>query len=254
VDRRVLVIIPAYNEEDSLSHVIDSVRANAPCADIVVVNDGSVDATASIARGKGVILLNLPYNLGIGGAVQTGYKFADERGYDVAVRIDGDGQHPAQAIPELLSKLQIGRADMVIGSRFVSGRSEYRVPFTRLAGIKILSGVISLLSRRPVTDPTSGFRAANRDVIRLLARMYPRDYPEPEAIVLLQREGYSIAEVAVEMNPRSGGTSSISLLDGLFYIVKVLLAIAIDMVKPLAGLARSSNSASSSTQSEEEMV
>jgi glycosyltransferase involved in cell wall biosynthesis len=254
VDSSVLVIIPAYNEEDSLSHVIDSVRASAPFADIVVVNDGSVDATASIARAKGVMLLNLPYNLGIGGAVQTGYKFAKEQGYDVAIQVDGDGQHPAEEIPKLLRRLQSGQADMVIGSRFVSARSDYRVPFARLVGIKILAGVISFLSRQPVTDPTSGFRAANRDVIRFLARMYPRDYPEPEAIVLLQKEGYSIAEVAAEMNPRVGGTSSITLLDGLFYIVKVLLAIAVDMVKPSAGLGRSSQGARSSTQSEEETV
>jgi glycosyltransferase involved in cell wall biosynthesis len=254
VDSSILVIIPAYNEEDSLSSVIDSVRVNAPFADIVVVNDGSIDATPSIARAKGVMLLDLPYNLGIGGAVQTGYKFAEEQGYDVTVQVDGDGQHPAEAIPELVRRLQARQADMVVGSRFVSGRSDYRVPFTRLVGIKILAGVISLLSRQPITDPTSGFRAANRDVIRLLARMYPRDYPEPEAIVLLRKEGYSIAEVAVEMNPRVGGTSSITLLDGLFYIVKVLLAVAIDVVKPPAGLQRSARYASSSIQSEEETV
>jgi glycosyltransferase involved in cell wall biosynthesis len=251
---RVLIIVPAYNEAESIGVVIDNVRTHAPWADVVVVNDGSSDATACIAEARGTFVLNLPYNLGIGGAVQTGYKFAEEQGYDVAIQVDGDGQHPAESIPELLTRLQTGQADMIIGSRFVSERSDYRVPFARLVGIKILSAVISLLSRRPVTDPTSGFRAANRDVIRLLARMYPRDYPEPEAIVLLHREGYVVAEVAVKMNPRSGGTSSISLLDGLFYVVKVLLAIAIDMVRPLDGLARSSSHASSSTQSEEEMV
>ncbi len=235
MDRRTLVIIPAYNEEESLSCVIDSVHASVPFADVVVVNDGSVDKTASIAHAKGVILLDLPYNLGIGGAVQTGYKFAAARGYDIAVQVDGDGQHPAEEIPRLLSVLQAGQADMVIGSRFVSGRADYGVPLARLVGIKILSAVISLLSRQRVTDPTSGFRAVNRNVIRLLARMYPRDYPEPEAVVFLCKEGYSIVEVPVEMNQRIGGVSSITLLDGLFYIVKVLLATAIGMVKPPIG-------------------
>lgn len=238
MERRVLVIIPAYNEEDSLVHVIDNVRANVPFADIVVVNDGSVDQTASIARMKGVILLDLPYNLGIGGAVQTGYKFAAEQGYDVVIRVDGDGQHPAEEILKLLEALRTGQTDLVIGSRFVSRWSNYSLPFVRLMGIKILSVVVSFLSRQRITDPTSGFRAVDRDAIRFLARTYPRDYPEPEVIVLLYKEGYSITEVPVKMNQRIGGISSISLLDGLFYIVKVLLAIAIDMVRPSSGLGR----------------
>jgi glycosyltransferase involved in cell wall biosynthesis len=235
---RALVIIPAYNEEDSLANVIDNARANVPFADIAVVNDGSIDRTPIIAREKGVILLDLPYNLGIGGAVQTGYKFAAEQGYDVAVQVDGDGQHPAEEISKLINSVQSGRSDMAIGSRFAAGQSDYSMPLARLVGIKILSTVISLLARQRITDPTSGFRAVNRDVIRLLARMYPRDYPEPEAIVLLRRERYSIAEVPVRMNQRIGGISSITLLDGLFYVVKVLLAILIDMVKSPTGLKR----------------
>jgi glycosyltransferase involved in cell wall biosynthesis len=233
---RALVIIPAYNEEDSLAHVIDCVRASAPLVDIVVVNDGSMDRTASIAREKGVILLDLPYNLGIGGAVQTGYKFAADRGYDIAIQVDGDGQHPAEEIPKLIDILQGKRSDMAIGSRFVAGRSDYNTPLARLVGIRMLSAGISLLARQRITDPTSGFRAVNRDVIRLLARMYPRDYPEPEAVVLLLRAGYSIAEVPVRMEQRLGGISSITLLNGLFYVVKVLLAIAIDIVESPTGL------------------
>jgi glycosyltransferase involved in cell wall biosynthesis len=254
MDDRALVIIPAYNEEDSLARVVDSVRANAPFADIAVVNDGSSDRTASIARAKGVVLLDLPYNLGIGGAVQTGYKFAAAQGYAVAIQVDGDGQHPAEEIRELLRVLRTGQADMVIGSRFVAGRPDYDVPLARLVGIRILSAVISLLSRQRVTDPTSGFRAVNRDVIRGLARMYPRDYPEPEAIVLLRKAGYSIAEVPVRMNPRAGGTSSITLFDGLFYVVKVLLAIAVDMVKSPSELERSAGHGHASGCREEEVV
>jgi glycosyltransferase involved in cell wall biosynthesis len=254
MDSRVVVIIPAYNEEDSLSHVIDNVRASAPFADIVVVNDGSVDETASIARARRVILLDLPYNLGIGGAVQTGYQFAVEQGYDVAVQVDGDGQHPAEEIPKLLSVLRTGQADMAIGSRFVSGCSGYQVPFARLVGIKILSAFIFLLSRQRITDPTSGFRAVNRNAIRLLARMYPRDYPEPEVVVLLYRAGHSIAEVPVKMNQRVGGTSSITLLGGLFYVVKVLLAIAIDIVKLPAGPKTPSGCVTPAVSSEEEVT
>jgi glycosyltransferase involved in cell wall biosynthesis len=185
-----------------------------------------------------VILLDLPYNLGIGGAVQTGYKFAIGQGYDVAVQVDGDGQHPAEGIPSLLDALASNQSDMAIGSRFVSGRSDYAVPFARLVGIRILSAVISLLARQRITDPTSGFRAVNQSAMQLLAHMYPRDYPEPESIVLLRQEGYSITEVLVQMNQRIGGISSITLLDGLFYVVKVLLAILIDMVKPPLRLER----------------
>lgn len=238
MDNKIMVIIPAFNEEESLSHVIGNVRAHAPSAHIVVVNDGSVDRTATIARQEGVILLDLPYNLGIGGAVQTGYKFAAEQDYDIAVQVDGDGQHPAEEIPNLLRALCHDQTNMVIGSRFTAGKPDYRVPFSRLVGIKLLSAFISILSQRRITDPTSGFRAVNHEAIQFLARMYPRDYPEPEAVVLLHRAGYSVAEVPVRMEQRFGGISSITLLDGLFYVVKVLLAIAIDMVKPPTGLER----------------
>jgi glycosyltransferase involved in cell wall biosynthesis len=253
-DRRVLIIIPAYNEAESIGGVIDGIKNHAPWADIVVVNDGSLDATARIAEAKGAFVLNLPYNLGIGGAVQTGYKFASDQGYDIAVQVDGDGQHPAEEIPKLLSVLQTEQADMAIGSRFVSGCSGYQVPFARLVGIKILSAFILLLSHQRITDPTSGFRAVNRDAIRLLARMYPRDYPEPEVVVLLYRAGYSIAEVPVKMNQRVGGTSSITLLGGLFYIVKVLLAIAIDIVKLPAGPKTPSGCVTPAARSEEEVI
>lgn len=227
---RTLIVIPAYNEEESLPYVIDSIRAHAPWADIAVVNDGSRDATPSVARSKGVILLNLPYNLGIGGAVQTGYKLAARMGYQVAVQVDGDGQHPASEIEKLVVALLDTDANMVIGSRHV-GKSDYNTPFLRLVGIRILSTIVSLLANQRVTDTTSGFRAIDRGALCFLARMYPRDYPEPEAIILLRRQGYRIAEVPVSMRQRMGGVSSISQLKGVYYMIKVLLATIVDVFK-----------------------
>jgi glycosyltransferase involved in cell wall biosynthesis len=227
---RTLVIIPAYNEADSLAYVIENVQANANWVDIAVVNDGSRDTTPDIARQKGVVLLNMPYNVGIGGAVQTGYKYAAKMGYDVAVQVDGDGQHPANQIEHLVTSLIDTGANMVIGSRFVENNT-YTASISRSVGIQILSRIISLLARQHVTDTTSGFRAVDRRAIRYLAVMYPRDYPEPETIILLQREGFRIVEVPIVMKERMGGVSSITFLKGLYYIVKVLLAIMIDMFK-----------------------
>ena len=225
---RTLIVVPAYNEEESLAHVIDGIRAHAPWADIAVVNDGSRDATPDVARAKGVISLNLPYNLGIGGAVQTGYKFAAQMGYEVAAQVDGDGQHPASEIERLVTTLLSTDANMVIGSRY-AGETDYRAPFLRRTGIRILSTVVSLLAGQPVTDPTSGFRVIDRKTVCFLARMYPRDYPEPEAIILLRRQGLRIVEVPVSMRQRTGGVSSISQLRGVYYMLKVLLATIIDV-------------------------
>jgi glycosyltransferase involved in cell wall biosynthesis len=225
---RTLIIVPAYNEEESLADVIKDLRFHAPWADVAVVNDGSHDGTPDIARAHGVILLNLPYNLGIGGAVQTGYKYAARMGYEVAVQVDGDGQHPPAEIVRLVEALVSTEANMVVGSRFV-GEGDYRSPLARLLGIRILSAVVSLLAGQRLTDTTSGFRAVDREVLRLLARVYPRDYPEPEAIILLRRQGFRIVEVPVTMRQRIGGRSSISRLKGLYYMVKVLLATVVDV-------------------------
>lgn len=225
---RTLIIIPAYNEKESIARVIDSVRSHAPWADVAVVNDGSRDETADVARAQGVILLDLPYNLGIGGAVQTGYKYAARMGYQVAVQVDGDGQHPADEIQGLVETLVETGANVVIGSRYVA-KSRYDMPFLRLVGSRILATVVSLLVGQRVTDTTSGFRAVDRKTIRLLARYYPRDYPEPEVIVLLSRQGFKIAEVPVSMQQRLAGESSISRVRGIYYMVKVLLAMVVDV-------------------------
>ena len=227
---KVLIIIPAYNEAQSIGTVIDNIRSHAPWADIVVVNDGSRDATAQIAEARGAFVLNLPYNLGIGGAVQTGYKFAAEMGYDIAVQVDGDGQHPADMIPGLVAAVKNDEADMVIGSRYVEN-SEREPSLPRSLGKWILATIISLLTGQRITDSSSGFRAANRKVIHLLARMYPRDYPEPESVALLLHEKLRIKEVPVQMNQRHAGESSITLWNGIYYVIKATLAIMVDMLE-----------------------
>ena len=229
-DLRLLVIIPAYNEEESLGRVIQSVREAVPVADIAVINDGSTDATPSIAEDYGVTLISLPYNLGIGAAMQTGFLFARERGYDVAVQVDGDGQHDPREIDVLLAALKAGNADVVIGSRYLEDRG-YITPKLRRVGIVILAAIISLVTRRRITDPTSGFRALNRRAIELCAVDYPFDYPEPESVVQFCRAGLRIAEVPVTMNPRYGGQSSITPLRSAYYMVKVILAILIGLLR-----------------------
>lgn len=227
---KILAIVPAYNEEAALPGVIDDLRHYAPGLDIVVVNDGSRDRTAQIAAVAGVEILNLPFNLGIGGAMQTGYRYAQDNHYDVAVQFDGDGQHVAAEINKLLKPLQEGTADIVIGSRFLDQGAYQAPPFRRL-GIRIFSTVLSRILGMPLSDTTSGFRAANRMVIDSFARGYPEDYPEVESLVLLHRERLRISEIAVLMRERSTGRSSITSLQSVYYMIKVLLAIFIDLLK-----------------------
>ena len=227
---RLLVIIPAYNEEESLEHVVNSVRASVPQADIAVINDGSRDGTGAIAERLGVIALHLPHNVGIGAAVQTGFLYALRFGYDVAVQNDGDGQHNPAEIPQLLQALQESGADVVIGSRYLEDRG-YVTPWARRLGIVLLAQIISLVCRQRFTDTTAGFRAFNRRAIRLCAALYPHDYPEPESVVLFVRAGLRVRELPVTMNPRYGGQSSIRALDSLFYMIKVLLAIFVGLLR-----------------------
>lgn len=227
---RTLVIIPAFNEERSIGGVIDDVRQHLPEADVVVVDDGSGDATAEIARRKKVIVLPLSFNLGIGAAMQTGYRYAKANGYDVAVQFDGDGQHRGDQFPVLLQPLLEGKADISVGSRFLQ-KGTYDAELPRLVGIKMLCRIISFLIGRKVTDPTSGFRAANRRAIEFYSVWYPDDYPEPEALVLLHKAGFEIAEVPVLMEKRLVGTSSITVVRAFYYMVKVVLAIMVDMIK-----------------------
>ncbi len=227
---RVLVIIPAYNEEASLAHVIERVRACMPGTDIAVVNDGSRDATAAIVDRLGIVALHLPHHVGIGAAEQTGFRYALRFGYDVVIRNDGDGQHDPAEIPQLLDALARTDADVVIGSRYLEDRG-YLTPRLRRLGIVILAGVIGLVGRGRVTDPTSGFRAFNRRAIRLCAALYPHDYPEPESVVLFARAGLRVREIPVTMNPRYGGQSSIRPLASAYYMLKVLLAIGVGRLR-----------------------
>lgn len=230
---KLLFIVPAYNEAASLPGVVRELRAYYPEADIVVVNDGSTDATAAVARSLPVHLLDLPYNLGIGGAVQTGLLFADRAGYDVAVQFDGDGQHRADQVGELLRALEASGADVVIGSRFLAP-SGYTPPLLRRLGIALFRLVISHVVGQRITDSTSGFRAFRREAIAFLARDYPHDYPEPESVVTLCRQGFRLCEVPVAMRERQAGRSSITPLRSVYYMAKVLLAIAISASRSTA--------------------
>ena len=222
----ILVIVPAYNEEKSIVRVIEDLRSVALSLDILVVNDGSLDGTSAKARGTGEAqVVDLPKNLGIGGAVQTGFKYAASNGYDIAIQFDGDGQHLAGEIPKLLQALGEQNANMAIGSRFLDNRMGYRSTFVRRLGIRLFQTVNSLLIGQRVTDNTSGFRAYDRGSIEFLARYYPVDYPEPEAVILFGRNGFRIAEVHTLMQERQEGGSSIGGIKGGYYMVKVLLAI-----------------------------
>jgi len=227
---KLLVVVPAYNEADSIGGVISRVRTSVPEADVLVIDDGSTDATAAIAQEAGAFVVSLPHNLGIGSAVQTGYIFAVEMAYDIAVQVDGDGQHNPAEIPEIVAPVLAGQADVVIGSRYIEDRG-YITPFLRQMGIFVLATIVSLIIRQRVTDTTSGFRAVNRRVIEFCVREYPRDYPEPESVVLFRRAGFRVREIPVTMNPRYGGQSSITPLRSFYYMVKVLLAIFIGLLR-----------------------
>jgi glycosyltransferase involved in cell wall biosynthesis len=229
-DEKILVIIPAYNEADTIGRVIEKTQHYFPFADILVVNDGSTDSTSVISRGKGILVLDLPYNLGIGAAMQAGYKFAYRMDYDIAVQCDADGQHHPAQIKRLIDTLISNGADMVLGSRYLR-KKRYKSEVFRRMGILIFSRVISVIVGQRLTDPTSGFRAVSRGVIKSFSMFYPGDYPEPEALVLLHRQGFTIREIYVNMSSRKGGNSSINVWRSIYYMVKVLLAIFIDLCK-----------------------
>ena len=228
---RRVAIVPALNEEVAVPGVIDELQAFDPGMDVVVVDDGSVDRTAAVAAAKGVRVLRLPFNLGIGGAVQTGFRFAFENGYDLAVRIDGDGQHDPSQLPLVLGPILRGEADIAVGSRFAGDEDGYRSSRTRRVGIRLLAWVVSRIVGQRVTDTTSGFQAINRDGIALFARDYPHDYPEVEATVMVFRHRLRLVEVPVAMRERGGGRSSITTLRSIYYMVKVLLAIFVGLFR-----------------------
>ena len=226
---RLVAVVPAFDEAGAIGSVVREIRAFDPSIDVVVVDDGSADATAATAAAAGAAVVRLPYNLGIGAAVQTGFRYALENGYDVAVRLDGDGQHDPAELPTLLEPLVRGDADVVTGSRFRDSESGYRPPLARRIGISWFARLVSLLSGQRVTDTTSGFQALNRSGIALFASDYPSDYPEVEATVLVLKHRLRLVEVPVRMREREHGSSSITFLRSLYYAVKVTLALLVAM-------------------------
>ena len=226
----VLIIVPVLNEAEALPSVLGDLRRESPCSDVVVVNDGSTDRTAAVAREAGFRVLDMCFNLGIGGAMQAGFKYAVERGYAIAVQLDGDGQHPADQIDKIVAPVRDSGCDMAIGSRFLEDNGYEGDPWRR-RGTRFLSRICTLASGQRITDATSGFRAFGPRALSYFVARYPADYPEPETIVLLSRRGMRVCEVPVEMRARQGGKSSISGIGGVYYMAKVTLALLIAVFK-----------------------
>jgi glycosyltransferase involved in cell wall biosynthesis len=221
---RVLIIIPAYNEENSVFPVIRSILRLHPEFSVLVVNDGSSDRTAQTARAAGADVVTLPQNLGIGGAVQTGYRYAAAGNFDIAVQVDADGQHKPEELDTIIDPIRQDLTDMVIGSRFV-GRTSYRSTRGRRLGIFLLSSLVTLFARQPLKDVTSGFRAVNKSVIRMFAEDYSSDYPEVDSLVAVRRNHLRILEIPVVMEARQAGQSSITSLKSAYYMIKVTLSV-----------------------------
>lgn len=224
--KKVLIIIPAYNEADNIEKVVDNLTVNFPRYDYVIINDGSTDRTKKVCRDRRYQILNLPINMGIGGAVQTGYRYARDNGYEIAVQIDGDGQHDVGFLDDMIRFMEEEQADCVIGSRFVE-REGFQSSGLRRIGIRFLSVLGFLLTGVRIRDITSGYRLVNRRFIRIFAEDYPADYPEPEAMVITAVHGGKIREYPVVMREREGGTSSITLKKSVYYMVKVTIAMLI---------------------------
>lgn len=225
-----IVLIPAYNEEKSIQTTVADIKENAPGFDYVIINDCSADGTLKVCEDEGLHVLNLPINLGIGGAVQTGYLYAYKNGYDYAVQFDGDGQHDAKYLVEMQEYMEQNKLDMLIGSRFIE-KEGFQSSGLRRFGIRYFSALIKLLTGTRITDPTSGMRMVNRDIIKLYADSYPKDYPEPESAVAIINRGKVVGEYPVIMRERTGGVSSISPIRSVYYMVKVTLAILVEMLR-----------------------
>lgn len=228
---KILIIIPAYNEEENIKETVEKIEKHNEKLDYVVINDGSTDNTEKILRENNINHIKLINNLGIGGAVQTGYKYAYENGYDIAIQFDGDGQHDVNYVKKICNPIINGQADMCIGTRYLDkSSSKFQSTFMRRLGANIISIFIRIFAGKKITDPTSGFRAVNKKVIKEFAQNYPTEYPEPESTVSLLVNGYNVEEVPVSMNERKGGVSSIRLWKTADYMVKVVLAIIVDSI------------------------
>jgi hypothetical protein len=230
---KTLIILPALNEGKNITKTVERVREHIPWADVLVINDGSTDDTREQAEAAGAIVLNMPYNVGIGAGVQTGFKFAARHAYDFVARLDGDGQHSPDNTLHLLEVVENGEADVAIGSRFLSD-GDYGTSFMRLMGIAILSNLLSFITKQKVTDPTSGFSAYNRRAILLFAQLYPHDYPEPEAVVICHKSGLSMKEIPVTFLARKHGVSQFTVPSrSAYYMLKVTLAILINTIRTI---------------------
>jgi glycosyltransferase involved in cell wall biosynthesis len=229
---RYLAVVPAYNEAATVGRVVRSIREALPFFDVLVVDDGSTDTTAAEAKQAGAVVVSHPYNLGIGGAVQSGFIYALENDYDYLVQVDGDGQHEPREVPRLMATMEENpELDMVSGSRFLSEDSDYPAPISRRTGIHIFAFVVSRIVRQRISDPTSGFRLYNRRAIAVFARDYPHDYPEVEAILVLHFHRLNMREIPVRMYLREGGLSSITSGKSAYYMLKVLLAIFVGLFR-----------------------
>lgn len=228
---KCLVIIPAYNEERSITTVIDRITVSTPGADILVINDGSTDSTSEKAAKRGAKVIDLPFNLGIGAAMQTGYIYAMRKGYDIAVQVDADGQHDPAYIKHLVEPVANGLADMAIGSRYLQ-RTAYKSSVSRRIGMLFFSMLVNLLTGQTLKDTTSGFRAINRKVMEYFAAEYPSDYPEVDVLLKLYKKGFKILEIPVMMHGRNSGKSSITPFRSVYYMVKVSLSLFIDAIRP----------------------
>jgi glycosyltransferase involved in cell wall biosynthesis len=227
---KLLILIPAFNEEGAVGSVIGEVHAAIPGVDVLVVDDCSEDATRHVARSAGARVLSVPHHLGLGGCVQAGYRLAFELGYDYVIRVDGDGQHDPRDIPKVLEALEREQCEMVIGSRFVDG-AQGQTSFVRAMGIHFFRAVLRPILGRPVRDPTSGFVGVNRTALALFSRSFPLEYPEIEALVVLQRKRFRFVEVPCRMRPRRAGRSTITALKSLYYIAHVLLGVMVNVLK-----------------------
>ncbi len=225
-----LIIIPAYNESESIENTVRDIVKNAHGFDYVVINDCSKDNTREICEKNGFNIVNLPINLGIGGAVQTGYKYAVKYGYDIAVQVDGDGQHDPAFLERMADVLVNEKMDMVIGSRFID-KEGFQSSIMRRIGIKYFMILIKIVTGKTITDPTSGLRMINRNIIELFAESYPKDYPEPESVVFALKRGMKVKEIPVVMRSRQGGVSSINPKKSVYYMIKVSLAIVLERLR-----------------------
>lgn len=227
-----LIIIPAYNESANIENTVKDIVNNAPDFDYVIINDCSTDNTLEICERNGFNVVNLPLNLGIGGAVQTGYRYAYNNSYDIAVQVDGDGQHDPAFLEKMAETMLAENADMLIGSRFIE-KEGFQTSRARRMGITYFSWLIKLFTRKKITDPTSGLRMINSDIIKVFAESYPRDYPEPESVVHVIRLGRNVKEIPVIMRERQGGKSSIRFFSSIYYMIKVTVAILTELMRKI---------------------